>query len=536
MTRRSTALILTLVLGLAGASCSGPATGNATAAGAGTAAVAPRANASGSGGGDDVVVNVVLRPVRGGGQEVAAIESRVEVVGTPPPQEKPFTVQAPITYAGVTGIADRIEAVEARDQSGVVALSVEDEPADPGGFPYYRLWRAGRDVVYPVVVTYRSRPQPEAVRGPQFSFRAHAGGVSTAGSGLLALPVVPGEVTTRVRWDLSDLAPGSIAGSTFGEGDLELRGPLHQLTQGFYMAGPLGRYAPEEAGGKFIAYWLGQPPFDPLEEMSWAWQSYRFQEEFFNDASAPAYRIFVRALPEATRVLGGTALQNSFLLAVPVGSADKSVKSPRETIAHEIGHMFVGGISGKGPTTWFGEGLNVHYTRLLLLRSGLEPVDAYLESVNKTAQGYYSNPYRNESADALQRLGFSAGVGEGSAQNVPYTRGSLYFAAVDWKIRDASGGKRTLDDVMLPLFERRRNGQPFDTEELLAAFEKEYGPGARADFESVIVRGETIEPPSGAFGPCLERRPKKYSFQGKEYDGYEWVRVPPVADERCRAW
>jgi predicted metalloprotease with PDZ domain len=249
--------------------------------------------------------------------------------------------------------------------------------------------------------------------------------------------------------------------------------------------------------------------------------------------------VFVRALPDATRGLGGTALQNSFMIGVPAaGATDPSAEAPRGTIAHEMGHMFVGQISGVGETgaPWFAEGLNVHYTRLVLLRSGLAPVSQYVTSVNETARQYYSNKFRNESAASLDRIGFSAGVGGGGAQNVPYTRGSLYFATVDFKIRDASGGKRSLDSVMLPLFAQRRGGKPFTTEHLLNAFAEAYGPSARSDFDSIIVRGETVVPPSGAFGPCLDRRPATFTVQERQADGYEWFRVESVPDERCRQW
>jgi hypothetical protein len=53
----------------------------------------------------------------------------------------------------------------------------------------------------------------------------------------------------------------------------------------------------------------------------------------------------------------------------------------------------------------------------------------------------------------------------------------------------------------------------------------------------VIVRGETIVPASDAFGLCYERRPARYpGAAGTLIDGFEWVRVSALPDERCRAW
>lgn len=480
--------------------------------------------------------DVVFRPVRTGGPQVTAIVVRAELrshAAIPA-----FSVQAPVSYATVTGVADRIEGLSVADAAGAVPLTVQDDPVNPGGFPWFRHWRATRAVNGPVVLTYRSLPQSTPpTPGPVFSFRAHGGGVSTAGSGFLAVPEDTGPLAMHVKWDLSDLAPGSIVASTFGEGDVELQGEPTDLLQAYFMAGPVGRFAPPEAHGTFFGYWLGQPAFDVPTEMAWALRMYAYQQTFFHESAPRPYRVFVRALPGATRRLGGTALQSSFMLAVPEAAPDPAAEAPRETLAHEMGHMFVGQIAGpESGTPWFAEGLNVHYTRLAMLRSGLAPVGEYEKSINDTARRYYPNKFRNESAESLDKIGFSAGIGDAGAQNVPYTRGSLYFATVDYKIRQASRGTRTLDDVLLPLFDRRRKGQSFDADALVAAFAKEYGPSAREDFESVIVRGETVVPPPGAFGPCFDRQPAKLTLQDREADGYQWTRVAGMPDARCREW
>ncbi|MFB3828126.1 MAG: hypothetical protein ACE15B_15255 [Bryobacteraceae bacterium] len=480
-----------------------------------------------------------LRPEREAGPEVKAVAVRMEMTGAPQPGDKPFSLCSPIVYASRGGMADHVKNLEVKDSSGAVPLVVEDDPVNKGGFPYYRHWRATRPVSPPVVVTYRMGPNTGApIPGPQFDYYAHGGGISAGGMALFVLPENVGPAISRVRWDLSDLAPGSIAASTYGEGEIELQKPPAQLAQAYYMAGPLGSYVPPGAPSGFRAYWLGQPNFEPRKEMAWAHQAYEYLRKFYRDSTTPVYRVFVRALPGAQRVMGGTALQNSFMVAVPAGAADPSAAAPRNTLAHEMGHMWVGGLTGRtqGGVTWFAEGLNVYYTRLLMLRAGLAGVDDYEKDINASARGYFTNPYRNESAESLDRLGFSTGIGAGSAQNVPYMRGSLYFSDVDAKIRAASGGRRKLDDVMLPLFDRRRKGEPLTKEDLIQALVKEIGPAARSEFEAVIVRGETIVPVSEAFGPCFERRPAKYEVQGKEVAGVEWVRVTAVPDDRCREW
>src|SRR5207248_768763 len=97
----------------------------------------------------------------------------------------------------------------------------------------------------------------------------------------LAAPMV-----IHVRWDLSGLAPGSTALATFGEGDWELRASPDQLMQGYYMAGPLGRYPDRGTIDGFSAVWLGTPPFDPRREMAWTAKCYRYLTRFFRDTTA----------------------------------------------------------------------------------------------------------------------------------------------------------------------------------------------------------------------------------------------------------
>lgn len=482
-------------------------------------------------------ITIIVRPVRETGGEVERIDVRAEIRG-PLSSNGSFSLTAPITYASVQGIANRVDSLQARDSAGPVPLTVVDDVENRGGYPYYRHWRATRNVVAPVIVTYRMRPFSGVPRGgPQFDLYAHGGGISTGGMALFVVPEGLGTVVAHVRWDLAQLATGSLAASTYGEGNLDLTGTVDRIIQAYYMAGPIGRYSPAATSG-FRAYWLGETLFDAAEEMAWGYRAYEDLRRFYGDTSVAAYRVFVRAIPGVARVLGGTALQNSFMVGVPAGRRDTS-QGPRNTIAHEMGHMWVGGLSGDDEgagATWFAEGLNVFYTRLLLMRAGLTSIDEYGRDINSSARAYYTNPFRNASADSLSRLGFSAGVGAGSAQNVPYARGSLFFADVDARIRAASGGTRRLDDVVLPLLVQRRHGVPLTATMLIDAIAKEIGPSARADFDAIVIRGKTIAPVTNAFGPCFERRARTDTVDGMSVESFEWERVTSIPVVRCRAW
>jgi predicted metalloprotease with PDZ domain len=75
---------------------------------------------------------------------------------------------------------------------------------------------------------------------------------------------------------------------------------------------------------------------------------------------------------------------------------------------------------------------------------------------------------------------------------------------VDARVRVASGGARSLDDLVAAMLLRRRSGQSYDESawrDLLAA---ELGAGGIAAFESMLA-GETIVPPADAFEPGFVR-------------------------------
>ena len=480
------------------------------------------------------VFEIRLKPVCGPDGEPEAVEVRERFSGPEKAAEAGgLSFIAPTLYAGVRGIADTFENLEVRDALGPVSFARTDDPADKGGFILNRTWKAERSVMYPFEVAYRARMYPTTKRnGPPWHLRPAAGGVSAAGVGFLLLPGGSGEYDIRLRWDLSGLAPGSVGVMSRGEGDTEFTGTADDLRHAWYMAGPVGRFPEQGDLSGFSAAWLGEFPFDPAEAMKFAAGAYAEMVKFFRVADAAPYRVFMRAL-KTPPFGGGTALPRSFMLSMEAAPRDPANVGPRGTIVHEMMHDFTGGIEGpEGLTAWFSEGLTVYYTAKVPMKAGLSPIEDFLREINEEAKSYYTNPGKNMSAEEIVKIGF----GDERIRHVPYARGFLYFADLDAKIRDASGGKRTLDGVILEFFARRKSGEKLDQEAWLTTVEKEIGPSARSEFEAVVMRGETIVPLSGAFGPGFERQAIKYAADGKEIEGFEWIRIPSVSDAACREW
>jgi hypothetical protein len=475
--------------------------------------------------------DVVFKPVRDGGPEVTAIAVTETLRGLS--AGKPLVLSAPVIYAGVPGIADRVKDLAVRDDQGAVPLSVSEDAKVPGGFPYYRHWTAARPTVGAVSVSFRSLVMPpEVARGPPFGIRSVAGGVAGAGSGFLAFPEMgPAELT--VAWDVSDLAPGSTGIASWGEGQTRLHAPPRELTQGWIIAGPVSRYP--AAGGKangFSAAWLGQPPFDAQVEMAWAAKLYAYLGKSFAYLQPPPpYRVFMRFIPNGPG--GGTALPRSFMLAAAAGTPRPGATAPHGTLAHEMIHQWSGGIAEPdGVNSWFSEGLTTYYAALLPKRGGFATLDDFAREINNIAHGYYAYPARTWTAAKIAEAGF----GDEAIRHIPYSRSALYFADIDSKIRAKNGGKRQLMDALQPMFRSREKGVRFDHAAWKALLTKELGAEEAARWQRIVLDGELFTPDAHAFGPCFQLKPAKYEFQGQPLDGYSFERVPVVAEAKCLAW
>jgi hypothetical protein len=477
--------------------------------------------------------DAVFKPVRDGGPDVTAIAVRSTVRGAP--ADKLLVLNAPVVYAGVYGVADRVKDLTVTDGQGPVALTVSEDKPAPGGFPYFRHWTTQRPVSGAVSITYRSLVQaPDAARGPPFGIRAVGGGVSGATSGFLVYPTLPpGEV--GVAWDLSDLPAGSAGISSWGEGAATRHGIPQSLTQAWIIAGPVARYPAASKAAGFSAAWLGQAPFDAPAEMDWAARLYAFLGKSFRYLDPPPpYRVFMRFLPPGGGSgIGGTALPQSFMLSATAGEPKPGAQAPHGTLAHEMTHQWVGGIAAPdGINSWFSEGLTTYFSALIPKRGGFATFDDWSREINRITGSYYAFPARDWSAAKIAEAGF----GDEAIRHIPYSRSALYFADIDAKIRAKSQGKRRLEDALQPIFKSREKGARFDHAAWKAFLAQELGAQEADRWQKIVIDGELFAPDEHAFGPCFARKPKTFASEGQSLAGYEWVRVAGIPDAKCLSW
>ena len=422
-----------------------------------------------------------------------AVDVTLEIPDADAPAGAPL-LTLPVVIANTDTVATTLTGLTATDDEGPVPLTVRD---DPVAIAYARHWLAGRAVKGDLVVRYRApvdNTPPARGSGPPYQLRTEGGGISGVGNTFILIPEAQKRYRVALRWDLKALGSGAAAMSSFGEGDVDLpEGPATRLHQALYMAGDMRRQPTPVRPSGFSAAWLGDPPFDPRPLMAWADQLHGWMSRFFGDPEQPPYRVILRFNP--INAGGGAALTNSFLLTW--GETAKDPEALKGTLAHEMIHTWTSTSLGG---QWYGEGIAVHYQALLPLRAGLISPEAYLEDINDTARRYYTNAL-NDTPDAEIAPRFWEDT---RIRVLPYDRGAMYFAVLDGRIRRASDGRRSLDDLVREMVRRRREGQPVTEAVWIDLVAKELGEAGRA-LHADMLAGRLMLPEPGDFGPCFTR-------------------------------
>jgi M61 glycyl aminopeptidase len=448
----------------------------------------------------EATLRVTLAPAKPDAeQHVPYVDVTVVAEGMSRAEGAPL-LRLPLVANTVVTSGAAITGLTVRDGKGALTPRVEDVEEDDSNRT--RLWRAPRAVDGTLTLRYRvpiDAAAPPLAR-PQYEMRTEMGSFSAAGNAFLILPDDETPRRASVKWDFSAYGPGGKGISSLGVGDAAGREamPASDLAHMYYMAGRPGVYPPGKDG--FFAAWQGTPPFPMAPLMTWASDLHRYYGTFFGYVP-PSFGVFGRT--NQRNPGSGIGLTDSFAFTFNHTSKPADLRS---LLAHEMLHAWVNSLeasmdaAGGLDRSWFGEGLAVHYQRLLPYRAGLISAEDFLADLNETAGRYYTNI-----KIAVPNADIPAGFWRDTRIRVlPYDRGSLYFAATDAAIRKASGGKRSLDDLVRAMLAARRAGRPMDEALYRRLLKADLGDEGIAAFEAML-KGGTVLPPSGAFGPQFRR-------------------------------
>jgi predicted metalloprotease with PDZ domain len=179
------------------------------------------------------------------------------------------------------------------------------------------------------------------------------------------------------------------------------------------------------------------------------------------------------------------------------------------------------------PLLWLFEGFTSYYDDLMLVRAGVIGEATYLKLLGKTVGGVLRGSGRTKqsiadsSFDAWSKY-YRQDENAPNAIISYYTKGSLVALAFDLTIRAKTGGARTLDDVMLALWQRfgsdfyEGGARGVTEKEVEALFDEVSGVKLRQLFERYI-RGTDDVPVAKLYAPfgvklADERKSAKPSF------------------------
>jgi len=162
-------------------------------------------------------------------------------------------------------------------------------------------------------------------------------------------------------------------------------------------------------------------------------------------------------------------------LGLPSAALAEDPHADEDTIAHEFFHtwnmMRIHSAEYTGPDykpvqhsdLWFSEGFTMFYADLLVRRAGLPgPEPTRTAHLERLMSAYLSNPHSRFSAEQASRMAFNSDV-KGESRPDVWVQGELLSAMLDLTIRDATDGKRSVDDLMRGMFAHFSGERGFTT-------------------------------------------------------------------------
>jgi predicted metalloprotease with PDZ domain len=140
---------------------------------------------------------------------------------------------------------------------------------------------------------------------------------------------------------------------------------------------------------------------------------------------------------------------------------------------------------------WIAEGFTDYYADLQVLRAGLQTRDEYLEDLSSTIELLQTTPGRL--VQSAEMASFDAWIKyyrpDENSNNTSisyYTKGTVIAFLLDAKIRKATNGAKSLDDVMRLAYEKFSGPKGYTPEQFRAVIEQVAGRSLQGFWETTI--------------------------------------------------
>ncbi len=174
------------------------------------------------------------------------------------------------------------------------------------------------------------------------------------------------------------------------------------------------------------------------------------------------------------------------------------------------------------PSLWIAEGLTSYYDDLLLARAGLFDEAQYLARLSEQIRSVQQSPGRRwqplteASRDAWIKF-YRPDEQSPNATVSYYRKGAVVGWLLDVAIREATGGRRSLDDAMRLAY-RRFADSGYTHEQFRASLEEVAGRSLAAFYARYVEGTEELD-----YGPALQWFGLRFSDGGRKQAGRGWL-------------
>ncbi|MFN2438472.1 MAG: hypothetical protein ABR503_04675 [Chitinophagaceae bacterium] len=205
---------------------------------------------------------------------------------------------------------------------------------------------------------------------------------------------------------------------------------------------------------------------------------------------------------------GGLEHNNSVTLGAPVNHLQKDMRDFLGELSHEYFHTWnlmrihpveYGDVSYKKQKLsrglWWSEGLTMFYADLLLRRGNLPVYDSsrtdHLETLLK--RYFYSAGYYRVSAEKVSEAAYGKRDMLGDYNASTHGQGEVIGSMLDIIVRNATNGRRTIDDVMRKMMEKYSGEKGFTSSDIETVVEEVCGCNVTPFFNAHVKGAGMID-------------------------------------------
>jgi hypothetical protein len=471
---------------------------------------------------------ITIEPLFSNTQDVTSLAVTVRCEGCSVQANQPFlTLRKMVGNVPAPNYSEDANPIRASDDEGELQLRANKDVD-----ALFHSWSVQRTTQGPIVFSFVAPPRQitSSTRpGPRIDLRLEHGGISGTLGYFLPRPVsLPDEQQwkTTLSWDLEKAPKGTRAMWTFGDAS-STRARLSTIDDfcNTYLAvGPLQGTPSAVDDDAYGTYWFGDLPPALLGFESKSKDLFQKLSALYQDpmSSTNPYRIFIRKVdPQAS--FGGSAYLRSYILEWSTTRIQAETPlSIFMLISHEMIHNWAvlksandgPGANDERLMAWYDEGVAEFHGITLPWRFKLITTQDMIKHLNLSMQAYYTSPAINMSnSEAVEHE-----WGNSSAQRLLYDRGCVFSILMDIKIRQATAGQKSLDDVIIPLSLQRVRGERHDESEYRRYLKELLGTDTDLD---ALLRGHIVKLPTSwpGFPLQLVRQDKAMFTQGYTQTG-----------------